>query len=281
MELNNRILDFLRIEPAIYEKSTKAFWDDEHISKGMLSAHLDADNDGASRKMTTIQKSVEWICDCCQDVKGKKLLDLGCGPGIYAELLNDKGFSVTGIDFSKRSIAYAQNHAKETDRNIEYHYQNYLEMDYCNKFDVITMIYCDFGVLSPDDRTILLKKIYNALKVDGVLILDAWNTPYLYQFKEFHSIAYEENSFWTSKPCAVIQKNKYYPETNNVLERYLVITEDACECYNIWNQIYSKSSFTEEICKQGFRSVSVYDDICGRSFTDSDVSICGVFSKSI
>ncbi len=44
--------------------------------------------------------------------KTKKLLDLGCGAGIYSELLYDKGFSVTGIDFSKRSIEYAQNHAK-------------------------------------------------------------------------------------------------------------------------------------------------------------------------
>lgn len=61
--MNNKIIDFFRAEPPIYEKSSKAFWDDEHISKSMLAAHL--------------------------DVKNKQLLDLGCGAGIYAELLYD------------------------------------------------------------------------------------------------------------------------------------------------------------------------------------------------
>ena len=77
----------------------------------------------------------------CKSGQGKQLLDLGCGPGIYSELLYDKGFSVTGIDFSKRSIEYAQNHARETNRKIRYSYQNYLEMNYENEFDVIILIY--------------------------------------------------------------------------------------------------------------------------------------------
>ncbi|MGE5494383.1 MAG: methyltransferase domain-containing protein [Burkholderiales bacterium] len=34
-------------------------------------------------------------------VKRPRLLDLGCGPGIYAELFAKKGFCVTGVDFSQ------------------------------------------------------------------------------------------------------------------------------------------------------------------------------------
>ena len=36
-----------------------------------------------------------------------KILDLGCGPGLYAELLAKKGHSITGVDFSENSIQYA------------------------------------------------------------------------------------------------------------------------------------------------------------------------------
>ena len=56
--MNEKILKFFEENPPVYAGSTKAFWDDEHISKGMLAAHLDAEHDGASRKLETIQSSV-------------------------------------------------------------------------------------------------------------------------------------------------------------------------------------------------------------------------------
>ncbi len=202
--MNQRILDFFKTAPPLYEKSSKAFWDDEHISKSMLAAHFDREHDGASRKMSTVQTSAEWIYQCCPDAKGRQLLDLGCGPGIYSELLYDKGFSVTGLDFSKRSIAYAQDHAKKTGRNIAYHYQNYLEMNYENLFDIAILIYCDFGVLSPKDRGVLLSKIHRALKKDGLLILDVLHQPYRNTFRGTQSVQYEAGGFWSPEPYVVI-----------------------------------------------------------------------------
>lgn len=44
-------------KPALYQKGTEELWTDEHISKGMLEAHLDPDSDGATYKYTTVHKS--------------------------------------------------------------------------------------------------------------------------------------------------------------------------------------------------------------------------------
>ncbi|MFC1696826.1 class I SAM-dependent methyltransferase [Nanoarchaeota archaeon] len=41
-------------------------------------------------------------------VKGKKIIDLGCGSGIYADLLIKKGAKVFGIDISKKLIEIAK-----------------------------------------------------------------------------------------------------------------------------------------------------------------------------
>lgn len=277
--MNDKIINFFREKIPVYQSSTKAFWDDEHISKGMLSAHLDTDNDGASRKLRTMQKSVEWICEQCPNPRQKRLLDLGCGPGIYSELLYDKGFSVTGIDFSRCSIEYAKAHAQETDRNIEYHYQNYLDMDYEEEFDIAILIYCDFGVLSPSDRATLLAKIYRALKSGGILILDAFYEPYKNSFNEMQSVNFEQGGFWSPKPYVVIQKNHFYAETNNTLERYLLITDNSCECFNIWNQIYLKETFVSEIRAQKFYLLDLFDNICGKDFSGKEETICCVFQK--
>lgn len=51
-------------------------------------------------------------------------------------------------------------------------------MNFIEKFDLITLIYYDFGVLSTEERDILLKKIYTALRPDGLLIFDVLTPQY-------------------------------------------------------------------------------------------------------
>lgn len=97
--------------PPLYAKSKAAFWNDEHISKQMLKAHLEPEFDGASRKLNFIEKSVAWVAELVPSSNYPLLLDIGCGPGIYAEKFSKMNYHVTGIDFSKRSIDYAQKSA--------------------------------------------------------------------------------------------------------------------------------------------------------------------------
>lgn len=42
------------------------------------------------------------------DVKGKHVLDAGCGPGLYAEILLDRGATVIAIDISPKMIHFAK-----------------------------------------------------------------------------------------------------------------------------------------------------------------------------
>ena len=48
-------------KPVLWQRSTEPFWDDDHISKGMLEAHLNPDWDAASRKHSFIVRSVKWL----------------------------------------------------------------------------------------------------------------------------------------------------------------------------------------------------------------------------
>ncbi|MFL8271925.1 class I SAM-dependent methyltransferase [Clostridioides difficile] len=169
----NKLCMYLE-RPELYKQSEINFWDDEYISKQLLKAHLDTNFEGASRNFNFIEDSVNWIVTVANPVKYPKLLDLGCGPGLYAEKFAQKGYKVTGIDFSKRSINYAQNRNKETNLNINYLFQSYLNMNYNEEFDLATLIYCDYGALSTENRRLLMEKIYDSLKPGGKLILDVF-----------------------------------------------------------------------------------------------------------
>jgi SAM-dependent methyltransferase len=91
--------------PTPYDKGTDMMWTDRHISKFLLKAHINPEIGVASRTSTDIDKTVGMIDKMVSP--GSEILDLGCGPGLYAERLSKKGYKVTGVDFSKNSIDYA------------------------------------------------------------------------------------------------------------------------------------------------------------------------------
>jgi SAM-dependent methyltransferase len=266
-------------KPELYAPSTGNFWDDKHISKGMLEAHLDPDINAATRNHDFIDKSVKWIASIAPPVQFQQLLDLGCGPGVYAERFNKAGYKVTGIDFSKRSIEYAKSQTLLNKSNIQYHYQNYLTMDYAEQFDVITLIYCDYAVLSISDRQILLKKVYQALKPNGKFIVDVF-TPRMRKAENRSWYYSEKGGFWSEKPHICLESIYQYDDDDKTqLFQTIVITEDTINCYNIWDHFFTKESLVSEIGPIGFKSLEFYGDVAGKEYSDTGETICCVAAK--
>jgi len=61
--LDLSLLMSLQERPALFTPGEPLFWDDPHISKGMLAAHLDPNTDVTSRRTGTINRTVAWIVD--------------------------------------------------------------------------------------------------------------------------------------------------------------------------------------------------------------------------
>ena len=257
----------------------RTLWEDEHISMGMLASHLDPDEDGATSNHKFVFQSVRWIAQIAPPSRYAKLLDLGCGPGVYAEQFVKEGYSVTGVDFSKRSIEYAEEQTTRNGSGIEYHYQNYLTIEYEEQFDVITIINKDYPVLSATDRKTLLGKVYKALKPNGKFILDVL-TPRMRQ-KESRSWQYCKSSgFFSAYPHLLLESVYQYDDTDKTeLCQYLVITEDDVKCYLCPNHFFTKESLKSEIEPVGFLKSEFYEDVTGKKYSGSGKTICGVFTK--
>lgn len=162
-------------KPVLYEKGNATMWTDVHISKQLLEVHPNPEVDLASRKKESIDRTIEWILSITQ---GKKLnvLDLGCGPGLYAERMADKGLQVTGVDFSSNSIEYARESARKKKLPITYLKENYLKLELEeNSIDLVLLIFTDFGPLLPDERKQLLEIIKRVLKPGGIFVFDVLN----------------------------------------------------------------------------------------------------------
>ena len=65
---------------------------------------------------------VDYIDSNCGGVKGKKILDIGCGGGILCEALAHRGAIVTGIDMAEMSLKVAKMHLYESELEIDYQF---------------------------------------------------------------------------------------------------------------------------------------------------------------
>jgi 2-polyprenyl-6-hydroxyphenyl methylase/3-demethylubiquinone-9 3-methyltransferase len=62
---------------------------------------------------------LDWIDQLAQ-VKGKRIVDVGCGGGILAESMARLGATVKGIDLAEKPLKVAQLHGLESGINVDY-----------------------------------------------------------------------------------------------------------------------------------------------------------------
>ena len=278
--MNEKLLSFLT-RPEIDTPNTSLFWDDEHISKGMLAAHLDPGWDAASRNHKFIDRSAEWIANTAPPVKYPQLLDLGCGPGLYTERFYQKGYQVMGIDYSRRSLAYAEKSTAEKNYKISYRYQNYLELSAKEEFDIITLIYCDYCVLSGTDRKELVKRICRALRPGGIFIVDA-ATPKEYENREEKKDWYCSNSdFWCEEPHLCLNAFYRYEESSTILKQTVIVTEAAVKNYYLWDHSLTREALDKELSAGGFSQIDYYGDVAGAEYRPEGKVICAVAVKGM
>lgn len=266
-ELIGRLLQTAK-KPALFEPGEDKFWDDPHISKMMLEAHLDPSHDGASRKFETIEMSVSHLLSSGLLKTGCRLLDLGCGPGLYAERLCKAGIDVVGIDISERSLEYAKNRSEELNLSIEYRNLNFFDMDYISEFDTVMQVYGELCVFSDEKRDSLLGSIRKALKKDGIFIFDV-STRELRRRAGLKNGWYVSSSgFWRPGRHLVLEQGFDYPEESVWLDQYTVVDETGCRVYRNWFHDYTLPVLESILDVSGFKIVYVWNDLTGCSYKE-------------
>jgi 2-polyprenyl-6-hydroxyphenyl methylase/3-demethylubiquinone-9 3-methyltransferase len=85
---------------------------------------------------------VGWVEKLAGGIAGKRVVDVGCGGGIFAEALARLGAQVTGIDLSEKGIGVARLHQYESGTSVDYRLiaAETLAVEMPGAFDVVTCL---------------------------------------------------------------------------------------------------------------------------------------------
>lgn len=126
-----------------------------------------------------VSRIIRWMETSSLVKKDSKLLDVGCGNGMFLTELANEGFiHLHGVDYSEKAVELAKAIAEKQNINIHFSVQNILE-GLKNKFDIIH----DKGTydaisLTEDaltNRNVYIENVYNSLNDNGLYIITSCN----------------------------------------------------------------------------------------------------------
>jgi 2-polyprenyl-3-methyl-5-hydroxy-6-metoxy-1,4-benzoquinol methylase len=257
------------VKPPLFTPSEPAgtpFWDDPHISKSMLESHLDPVNPAASRPHKDIDAQVGHLLSPGLIKPGDKLLDMGCGPGLYASRIAARGIKVTGVDISERSLHYASAQARKDGLKIAYRRLNFLDLDYTAEFDAAMQVYGEMGVFSDVNRDIIFYKVREALKPGGLFIFDVTTPSVKIPPAPQNNWYFARSGFWRDVPHLTLEYRYDYPENDIFCNQYTVIDDEKMTVYRIWNHNYTPETIKPALEKAGFRLEHTWNDLSGTPY---------------
>jgi 2-polyprenyl-3-methyl-5-hydroxy-6-metoxy-1,4-benzoquinol methylase len=261
-----KLIDITRRQavPQPWAEGEKIPWNDPDFSQRMLQEHLSQEHDAASRRLRTIDDQVEWIHTQILSGKRGRVLDLGCGPGLYTSRLAKLGHTCTGIDFSPASIHYAREHAETEKLTCHYIQKDIREADYGEGYDLIMLIFGEFNVFRPPDARKILEKAAAALNSNACLLLEAFNFPAVKEMvAQSKSWSSAQSGLFSEKPHICLIENFWNEEEKVATERYYIIDAESgkVDLQAASTQAYTDDEYRQMLTEAGFGEIQTYPSL--------------------
>jgi SAM-dependent methyltransferase len=140
----------------------------------LLREHLDQTHDGASRRRSVIAGQVRRLRRLLPPAPAR-ILDAGCGPGLYAVPLAAMGHDVTGIDVSAAALRHARVLARGARLLGRARFVTGDLRDVTlptGHFDAALLVYFVLEAFSRSEQPKVLARIAASLAPDGTLIAE-------------------------------------------------------------------------------------------------------------
>jgi SAM-dependent methyltransferase len=255
-----------RVPPEPWAEGENIPWDEPAFSARMLAEHLSQEHDAASRRFDIVDKQVEWLHKELLSGKTTKVLDLCCGPGLYASRLARLGHEVVGIDYSPASIDYAEAEARREGPGATYLHRDVRAGDYGDGYDLAYMIFGEFNTFRPEDGRAVLEGVYRALAPGGIFLLEVHPREMIKRIGTGPAIwRTEKAGLFSDRPYVRLDENFWDEGSATATTRYYIIdaaTGDVARHAQTF-QGYTDEEYRALLRDAGFDDVAIRPDFPG------------------
>jgi SAM-dependent methyltransferase len=247
-------------------------WNEAGFSQRMLAEHLNQAHNAASRTFAIVDRHVAWIHEHVLGGRRARILDLGCGPGLYLSRLARRGHTGRGIDFGPASVAYARAQAQAEGMEIEYSLEDLRTAAFAAPgeppFDLATLLYGEFSTFRPADAELIVRKAVAVLAGGGRLLLEPST------FAAIEALGKPQPSWyaapgglWSDRPHLCLQDNAWDAEQKAAVERYTIVDAEtgAITQYAMTTQAASEEEVGALLTRCGLEQITFYPSLLGHA----------------
>lgn len=201
---------------------------------------------------------LQYISDKIE-IKGAKILDLGCGTGDLSILLSKNGASVIGLDISPEMLALASHKAEKAHANVFYTCQDMTSFSTGHVYDaVISTFDCLNYITTKAGLLRAFTSVARELKEKGVFLFDMNSE---YKFKEIYS----DNSYVLEADKVFCAWQNFYDEKSKLCDFYINVFAEENGSYKRYYEEQTERMFTLDdiktcLKKAGLKFIDVFSD---------------------
>lgn len=260
-----RLLDLVSRSrrPTPWSEGENIPWNDPGFSRRMLLEHLSQEHDLASRRKEVIDRQVAWIHQVLLGDQPGRVLDLGCGPGLYTTRLARLGHACTGIDWSPASIRHARETAAQGDLAITYVLEDIRTTAAPAEQDLVMLLYGEFSVFKPADIRLVLKRAYQALKPGGWLLLEPHTVEGIKQGAGEQRWWATPGGLFSDRPHLGLNESFWDEENQSKTDRWYTVDVETGQItrYASSYQAYNRQQYEQVLADTGFTQVAFRDSL--------------------
>jgi len=268
------LLELVRRVPAVPWQSGGIPWHEPRFSERMLREHLSQAHDLASRRSEVIDAHVQWIHTHLLDERPSRVLDLGCGPGLYTSRLGVLGHACAGIDFSPASIAYANEHA--SNGSCTYKCEDIRAADYGSGFELAMLISGEINAFAPADARAVVGKAYEALVPGGSLLIEPHTESSVISAGARPPSWYSaQGGLFADRPHLCLQERFWHADVRASTIRYHVIDAETSDVQSHveTRQAYNEDEYRTLLTEVGCSEILRFGTLDGRDVAADDLVV--------
>jgi SAM-dependent methyltransferase len=262
------LLDIVRREstPEPWAEGEKIPWNDPAFSSRMLHEHLSQEHDAASRRSSVIDAHIEWIHGHMLVGRPSRILDLGCGPGLYTARLAALGHTCTGIDFSPSSIEHARKVAERDSLSCTYRHEDIRSADFGSGYELVMLIFGELNAFRPAETRDILQRAHAALVPGGLLLLEV-HTFEAVQAMGARPSAWrtQERGLFSDRPHLRLDESLWDGERQIATHRYYIVDAATAEVTRHAEslQAYTDDAYRALLAETSFRVRAIHPSLTG------------------